>query len=255
MGQVKSANKGFSLIELMISMAVSLLIIASLFYSLIGDMKSYESIRSTQGLVSKSRMAVQTIKLYISQAGFRQFTDVEYSKAFESTTSTAGWVWSSGQILQGTVSSSTVDDEKTDSDIIVLRFSGAEEIGMVSCDGTNLTSTDINEITLYVNVNDQLMCRNNNDTAILIDENIEFLELLYGTDETPNRYFLASEIDDWASVNRIKIGMLLSQVVTASSFTNSNNYTIFNQTISAQNDSSLRAVVMETVAINNQQND
>lgn len=253
MGSLKRSNKGFSLIELMIAMVVSLLILGGLFYSVLGDLKSYESTRGTQGLVSKSRMTVQTLRLYIQQAGFKGFTALKESSYYDAETSDAGWVWESGQILQGATSSTNIDDEKQDSDILALRFSGASQSGIVSCDGTNLLSDDTNEVTLYVNEANQLMCKDNNDTALLLDDNVEFLELLYGTTENTTRYFTAVNVADWDIVNRIKVGLLVSQDVVSNNLINSNSYTIFNQTISAKNDDHYRKVVMETVLLGNQQ--
>ncbi|WP_166738773.1 PilW family protein [Psychromonas algarum] len=252
MDPLKKSNKGFSLIELMIAMVVSLLIISGLFYSVMGDMKSYESARGTQGLVSKSRMTVQTLRLYIQQAGFRDVNAIKFNSLYDSGTSPAGWVWGTGQVLQGAVSSTTLADEKADSDIIALRFSGADQSGIVDCSGNNLNSTTVHEVTIYVNVNNQLMCRDNAGAALLLDENVEFLELLYGTSDNPTRYFTAANVDDWDTVNRVKIGFLLSQEVNGNKLINNNTYTLFNHTVSAANDTNLRAVVMETVLIGNQ---
>ena len=252
MDSLKRFNKGFSLIELMVAMALSMFIIAGLFYSVLGDMKAYESARGTQGLAAKSRMTAQTLRLYIQQAGFRNLAQLKNNTAFDATTSPAGWVWASGQILQGTTSSAVMTDEKNGSDIIAVRFSGEAQVGIVSCDGTNLMANAINEITLYVNNNDQLMCQDNNNAALLLDENVEFLELLYGTSDNTTRYFTASDVVDWSNVNRIKVGLLLSQPVAGNSLTNSNTYTLLNRTISAANDTNFRTVVMETVLVTNQ---
>lgn len=252
MDPITSKQKGFSLIELMIAIFVSLLIIAGLFYSVIGDLKSYESARATQGLVSKSRMAVQTLRLYIQQAGFRDIDALKQGSLYSAETSSSGWVWQEGQILQGTTTTTVVDDAKSDSDILAIRFSGATQSGIVSCDGTHLLTDDTNEITLYVNSSDQLMCKDNNDDAVLLDENIEFLELLYGTSDNTTRYFSAADVSDWDTVNRIKVGMLVSQQVENNSLTNNNSFTIFNQNITAAGDSNYRTVAMETVLIGNQ---
>ncbi|WP_298943408.1 PilW family protein [uncultured Psychromonas sp.] len=251
MGSVKKSNKGFSLVELMIAMIVSLLILAGLFYSVMGDMRSYESARSSQELVSKGRMALQTLRLYIQQAGFRDVTALKNETVFSAGTSYVGGTWEYGQVVQGMTSSGEIDDEKADSDILVVRFLGATEIGIVSCVGDDLDENTSNEVTLYVNTSNQLMCKDNDDGAEVLDEGVEFLEVLYGT-EDDYRYFTASEVTDWADVNRVKVGLLLSTEVSAHGLTNSNSYTIFNQTIDAANDTNYRSVVMETVLIGNQ---
>ncbi|MGJ8581160.1 MAG: PilW family protein [Psychromonas sp.] len=251
MGSMRKSNAGFSLVELMIALLVSLFILAGLFYSVMGDMRSYESARSTQGLVTKGRMAIQTVRLYIQQAGFRDSTALKNETTFSADTSSAGEAWEYGQIIQGMTSSSEIDDEKADSDILVVRFLGAVEDGIVSCEGDDLDETTSNEVILYVNTSNQLMCQDNDDDPVLLDENIEFMELLYGT-EDDYQYFTASEVSDWTEINRVKVGLLISEDVSAHGLTNSNEYTIFNQTISAANDTNYRNVVMETVIISNQ---
>lgn len=251
MGSVNKLNKGFSLVELMIAMVVSLFILAGLFYSVMGDMRSYESARSSQELVTKGRMALQTLRLYIQQAGFRDVAALKNETVFSAGTSNVGGTWEYDQVVQGMTSSDDIDDEKVDSDILVVRFLGATEIGIVSCVGDDLDESTSNEVTLYVNTSNQLMCKDNDDDAEVLDEGVEFLEVLYGT-EDDYRYFTASEVTDWTGVNRVKIGLLLSTEVSAHGLTNSNSYTIFNQTIDAANDTNYRSVVMETVLIGNQ---
>ena len=178
-------------------------------------------------------------------------TALKNETTFSVGTSNVGGTWDYGQVVQGMTSSVDIDDEKIDSDILVVRFLGAAEIGIVSCIGEDLDESTNNEVTLYVNTSDQLMCKDNDDDAEVLDEGVEFLEVLYGT-EDDYRYFTASEVTDWADVNRVKIGLLLSTEVSAHGLTNSNSYTIFNQTIDAANDTNYRSVVMETVLIGNQ---
>ena len=169
MGSVNKLNKGFSLVELMIAMIVSLFILAGLFYSVMGDMRSYESARSSQELVTKGRMAVQTLRLYIQQAGFRDITALKNETTFSAGTSNVGGTWDYGQVVQGMTNSVDIDDEKIDSDILVVRFLGAAEIGIVSCIGEDLDESTNNEVTLYVNTSDQLMCKDNDDDAEVLD--------------------------------------------------------------------------------------
>jgi hypothetical protein len=94
------------------------------------------------------------------------------------------------------------------------------------------------------------MCKDDAGTAVVLDENVEFIELLYGT-EDDLQYFTASEVTDWTAINRIKVGLLLSEDVAGYGFKNNKSYTIFNQTIAAEDDTKYRTVVMDTVLIGN----
>lgn len=247
MGSLNKSS-GFSLIELMIAMVISLFILAGLFYSVIGDMRSYESTRSTQNMVTKSRMAIQTFRLYIQQAGFRDLTALKNETTFTSVSGD----WESGQVVKAMTTSDTISDEKNDSDILVIRFLGASQPGIVSCNGDDVTNTaTATEITLYVNTSNQLMCRTGTAAADILDNNVEYLKLLFGTEEDL-RYFTASTVTDWTDINRIKVGLLVSEDVKAHGLTNSNNYTIFGNSVTTDNDTKYRSVVMETINIGNQ---
>lgn len=254
MDPLRKYNQGFSLIELMIAMVISLLIVAGLFYSVMGDMRAYESVRSTQALTAKSRMAVQTMRLYIQQAGFRDIATLRNSSPFGVGLSSAGVNWISRQTIQGMTASTVLTDEKAGSDILVLRFLGSAQSGVISCNGSDVGNSTLHEITLYVNASNQLVCQDNANAALILDENVEFLELLYGTTDNNTRYFTAATMTDWNDIDRIKIGLLLSQNVSAHGLINSNAYKLFNQTVSAANDTNYRSVVMETVLIRNKGN-
>lgn len=256
MDTLNSRQKGFSLVELMVALAISLFIIAGLFYSVIGDMKAYDSTRSTQGLATKSRMSIQYMKLYLQQAGFRNLEDLQNNNVFSDDTP-----WIQGQILRGfnNVSSGTVtgiEDPKMGSDIAVIRYLG-DTTGIFSCDGSEVTSQDEQVMTLYVNTNSELICIDGavGAEAEILDENIDNLRLLYGISEDASyQYFTATQIDsanNWNIVNRVKVGLLVSQNVRGNHLENEQRYRLFDREISAANDTNYRKAITETVLIRN----
>lgn len=246
-------QKGFSLVELMVALVLSLFLIAGLFYSVLGDMKSYDSTRGTQELVTKSRMSIQYMRLYLQQAGFRDLKQLKLNLALSQRNN-----WSEGQVLRGfnAVSSGMatgVTNPLDNSDIVTVRFSGAAE-GIFGCNGDQITSLDEHEITLYVNTDNELIC-DNGITEEILDNQIDNLRLLYGlSDSNSYQYFTAAEIENnkkWNAVNRVKVGLLVSQQVQANHLNNSQIYQLFDRDISAANDTNYKKVITETVLIRN----
>lgn len=265
----RSQQQGFSLIELMVALVLSLFLIAGLFYSVLGDMRSYDSTRGTQGLITKSRMSIQYIKLYLQQAGFRDLEQLKLNMTLSQKTD-----WDEGQLLRGfnAFSSATPTIQtgvnnsslnlQSGSDIAVIRFLGdgtaADNSGSIfDCKGENLyitTPVTEHQIMLYINTSNELVCNDGTTTEIL-DQGIDNLRLLYGiSDDDSYQYFTATQIESnnrWASVNRIKVGLLVSQEVQGNHLTNSRIYTLFDRDISAANDTNYRKVITETVLIRN----
>lgn len=257
----RSQQKGFSLVELMVALALSLFLIAGLFYSVLGDMRSYNSTRGTQRLITKSRMSIQYLRLYLQQAGFRDLAQLKLNTAFSNNAN-----WDEGQILRGfnAISSGTptitgVTDPQSESDIAIIRFLGdgtaAKNSGSIfDCKGDNLYITDStteHQIMLYINTDNELICNDGTNTEIL-DEGIHNLRLLYGiSDDNSYQYFTATQIETknkWDAVNRIKVGLLVSQEVQSNHLTNSQTYTLFDRNISVA-DTTYKKVITETVLI------
>jgi prepilin-type N-terminal cleavage/methylation domain-containing protein len=260
MDSLKFRQNGFSLVELMLAMSLSLFMIAGLFVSVIGDLKSYESVRATEQLVNKSQMSLKSLRLYLVQAGFRDLdnlmADTELAELV--TSSTTGLNWSADQSLQGlnAIVAGDFSGAKATSDVIALRFIGitsgstSTNSNVINCTGDAVIDDDY-EMALYVSDTDDLVCLDENGETIL-DTNIEHMHIKYAL-EDGYKYYDADDaaIGDWSSVDRVKIAVLLSQDVTANFVTNGNNYTLFDRTISAANDTNFRLVTTETILIRN----
>ena len=265
MDTLKSRQNGFSIVEIMLAMTLSLLMLAGLFRAVIGDLKSYESMRATEQLVAKSQMSLKSIRLYLMQAGFRDLDNLmaENELGSDNTTDlTTGWNWNAEQKLQGrnAVVSGNFSGAKATSDIVALRFIGATSgssqtsSDVINCAGGIVTDEEY-EITLYVSDANELICQDE-DGATVFDDGVEHLRIMYANIDDSDaasvyKYYNADEVPDWNSVNRVKVAVLLSQNVTANFIGNSNNYQLLDRTISAANDTNFRLVATNTILIRN----
>jgi len=138
-------------------------------YSVLGDMRAYESTRGSQSLVSKGRISIQLLRLYIQQAGYRDLDQIKTD-----TQLPPSGVWIEGQKMRGINKqpagfAAGFADPKVDSDIISLRFFGAPQ-GIVSCNGTAVTpATAPNgyQISLFVNTASNLVCQDTTGVFVL----------------------------------------------------------------------------------------
>jgi|GEM_PF-6266425 len=252
MAALRVREQGFTLVELMVAMTLSLSLLAGLMYSVLGDMRAYESTRGSQTLASKGRISMQLLRLYIQQAGYRDLTQIK-----NNTQLPASGAWIDGQKLRGfnALTAGTVTGltaPKLRSDIISLRFFGAPQ-GIVSCNGTAVTSATAPngyQISLFVNTADNLVCQDTTGVFVL-NSGVEHLRLVYGITGNSYRYLNADAVADWSAVNRVKVSLLVAQAVTANRLVNGNTYDLFDRAISAANDTRFRNVVNETVLIRN----
>ncbi|UPW19082.1 PilW family protein [Agarivorans sp. TSD2052] len=246
---------GFGLVELMIALVLSLLVVGGLYAALIGDQKSYEATRASHLLVNKNRMGMQTLRLYLQQAGFRDYNQL-YQNTLLSNVPAAdafGFTWAEGQMLQGLENQASFSGAKANTDVISLRYFGAAapNNSIFQCNGDELAENTQTTVTFFVSTSNQLVCRDNTGDTVF-DEDIDNIQILYGSlDDSDYKYFKASEVTDWLQINRVKMGILVTQEVSMSNLSNSNSYELLDETITAS-DQMLRQAVSETVLLLNQ---
>ncbi|MDO6687478.1 MULTISPECIES: PilW family protein [unclassified Agarivorans] len=255
MGKVMRKQAGFGLVELMIALILSLIVVGGLYAALIGDQKSYEATRASHLLVGKNRMSIQTLRLYLQQAGFR-----DYNQLYQNTllplvpnADAFGFTWEEGQMVQGMENQNTFPGAKANTDVVSIRFYGAAapNASIYTCDGSELVADTVTTINFFISTSNQLICRDSGGDTVF-DEDMDNLQLLYGSvDDSTFQYYKANAVPNWNEINRVKVGLLVSQEVSMGSLTNTNSYTVLDQVIAASNDRRMRQVVNETILLLN----
>ncbi len=257
MDKVMRKQAGFGLVELMIALVLSLIVVGGLYAALIGDQKSYEATRANHLLVNKNRMTAQTLRLYIQQAGYRAITQLETNQPLLAVTTadSSGYTWVEGQLIQGLNNQTSFNGAKEQTDVLSFRFFG--DSGIYQCNGEELSANTVLTMSFFISTSNQLMCRDSesvNDTVF--DDNVDDFQVLYGrldhsSDGDSFKYYTADNVTDWDQINRVKVGLLISQEVTMGNLTNAATYKVLDQNIAAFNDKKLRQVVSETVLLLN----
>ncbi len=245
-------QQGFGLVELMIALMLSLVVVAGLYAAFIGDQKSYELTRASHLLVNKNRMSIQTMRLYLQQAGFRDYNQL-YNNTLLPVADSLGFTWDEAQMLQGLENQTTYAGAKNGTDVVALRFYGAAapNASLYACDGSEVAADSILTMAFFISPSNQLVCRDPSGDTVF-DQDIDNLQLLYFSANGGNnfRYIKASMVGDWSQVNRLKLGLLVSQDVTMGSLSRNHRYPVLDEEITV-NDKKLRQAVSETVMLLN----
>ena len=283
-------QQGFTLVELMVALSLSLGLITALLFSYMSDLKAYDVTVASQALLNKGRITMQHLKLYIQQAGFRDLEQLQTNVQIEEE-NVGGKVMITGQSIVGwnNVAGTAGDIDSrpapldmdtqpknaaVGSDILAVRFLGASN-GIFSCSGAPVTNVN-RPYTIYLFVKDvslnpanvdpgdkRLVCQDATGSAHqILGSQVEHMHFLYGMDkafeEANNsyRYYNAIEVgNNWSSVDRIKVSILIKQQVTQNptdnDLVNNNTYTLLDREVTPAADNDFRTVLTETILIKN----
>jgi type IV pilus assembly protein PilW len=248
MDQIVKRQQGFSLVELMIAMFLGLFVLSGLTAAMVGDQRSYETGRANHLLLTKSRMSQYMLRMYIQQAGYKDFEQI-----YNSTELPADSDWEEGQALYALndVTSSSYAAALAGTDVLQLRFYGADDEGIKLCNGEAAESGEVTTLVLYVDGSNQLTCSDGSNTTVLATD-VEQLQFLFGqSDSDSYAHLTADDVSDWTIVNQVRTGLLAAQSVSQGTVINSSSYTLLGMTIDAENDTKLRKRSVSAILIGN----
>ena len=234
------AQRGLSLIELMVAITISLILMAGVGQIYIGTKASYNLQNGLGRLQENARYALDILAHNIGQAGYTtsalgldSFNSAE-SKENESENATMGFTQASG----------------TASDTIEINYASATD-----CLGnaTGGTATD-----RYYIAGSTLMCLGNGSaTAGALADGIDNMQVLYGEDTDGNDvadvFVSADNVTDWAEIKSVRIALLASTADNMGTAATDNNTHVLLNTpvIGPLNDNMLRRVFTTTILVRN----
>ena len=237
-----SRQSGFSLVELMIALVISLILIAGVIEIFISNRSSY-ALQQGMGRLQENGRYVETLfSTELSLAGLNV-----------TAAGTAGTLSSRAQQPINQLGKTTNGAGGTSDTIdITYTFPGATD-----CVG-GAAASGLVQNYYYVN-NGQLMCQGNTNAnpQALID-GVDSMQILYGidTDVTadfiPNEYVTADKVPDWNRVMSVRVALLLNSVDSVRSGTDTNAYNLLDVAgIGPFNDMLRRRVYSKTILLRN----
>lgn len=212
---------GFSLIELMITLLISLILSAGLLFTFMSERKTFTDQDELSRLQTNQQMVISRFNDVINSSGFyADTTNYTSASALPAATVTSVGTFSAGQSVLGISSTSfairyQVQSQYKDSNSNVVQTNNAIQ-DCLGRTGANYSATTtakvITNVFSFNSANNQVSCTVYADdtasTAVVAD-NINSISVLYGYDETSNgsvtRYYTYSAVSNWSEVKSIMI--------------------------------------------------
>lgn len=193
MRQLRIRQNGLTLVELMLSIGLSLflvLIVAQFFDS---NRNSYRTQRSLADIQDRGQFALYVLKQQLRQAGYVDTTNLPNANATNFPVSNPTWA-TAGHIITGNANS------------VSVRFRGADDGNVVNCEGGTVPTGTPRSHTFDRDANDKLRCDGNE----LVPGVLQFV-LSYGEDTDgdgiPNRF--TATPGNWNNVRAANVCLLL----------------------------------------------
>lgn len=235
--------RGFSLVELMVSLVIGLIILLALSVVLMGSINSVATAEGQSALFDNGRRASNFVRQMLQQAGYRPFARTVSGFGFNPDPN-----WAT------TYQTAAVTDGGIDGvDVLNVRFWGSSNGLVVDCSGTPVADTTSISVTIDVVAN-QLRCTDSvSGVPQVVARDIESLQVRYSLlDESDYINNLAVNDNRWERLNRVEFAILArSSELSANGPVNNRSYEVLEQTITAPSDRYLRSVMQESVLVRN----
>ncbi len=244
-------SKGFGLVEILISMVISIFLFAGVLNLFQSNKRAYRLEQNLSSLQQNGRFATTFLNRTIRLAGFRSEPDLkqmelyqEYEEVFPENS----------ELIAGT------NDNVNGSDSLTVRYQGNSHANIFDCLATPVQKQQMAVSTFFLNENAQLVCAavnngvpNLSNPDVLVD-NVEAMHIRFGEDLNGdgivNRYVPPDHPGlNTARVVSLRISLLLRTVEEASPIVDKKFYALQDVEIGPFNDNFLRKVFTTTVQL------
>lgn len=245
--ELPSVQRGFSLVELMVAMVVSLLLLSGVIQVFVSSKQSYRVVDSYSRLQENGRFAVDVLSRNIRMAGYRSNIWEIPAVAFPPNVPYA----STGQAVFGSDGAS---------DSITFRYQGSGDGFIEDCLGGNVGAGTTASVTFRIDATDNELECSVNAAGIpqpLID-GVENMQIVYGVDTngdfSANQFRTATNVTasgQWNNIIAVRIGLLLNTVGNVSYVNDSQNYDLVGTNVTAGADLLRRHRFVTTINLRN----
>lgn len=216
-----NSQSGFSLIELMVAMAVSLILLAGILQILLGNRESFEAQKAMAGMQQDARLIRFVLDNAVIHAGY--LVDLDDSREYVfSDTKMCNTNDTDGGFLHGNNSTSTGAGTGVGSDSLCVRYQASAT--MVNCLGGLVIDPEeepglakkMAEFELSVDNEGDLQCTvyPDGETAHQpqpLVSNVKTLQIRYGVDTNQDNSVdtYASTPSNWSEVRTVRLQLLL----------------------------------------------
>lgn len=226
------SNAGFTLVEMMVALAVGSFLLAGLSSVMFSSKRTYDIQNGLAGVQENGRFVIDELGRTVRMLGFDD-PSTAFSPAVPFIAATDA------------------------PDTLTVSFEGNAGIpdclGQPTAAGTHISNT------YSLDVANNLICSLSIDGGAAVVEtlipDVESLQFRFGedtdADEVPNRYVDASDTNNWNNVVTVQIAVLLRTRTEVNQDTDINTYALLNAVVDPVDDRRLRRQFVKTVALRN----
>ncbi len=248
-------QQGVGLVELMISITLSLFITAIVLSLLFSTKESYIVHDDASDIQSNARFSFLFLSKAIRHAGYKASPRDSLEGAFPDKLP-----FKQGQFIL------TEPAQNNESDKITVRLQGRRDGALEDCSGNKIPHPDTisgNEKTFYISfwvdkTEKNLLCEDINRNVHILANNIEDMHLSFGfVENNQSRYMLSKDlvnanVDTLANIKFVSVGLVMISD-KKNVLSKDTNFNLFGKTIQ-HSDGYSRRIFTETIYIPNQVN-
>ncbi len=253
-------EKGFTLIELMVTLLISAVLLGAIYENYLASQRSYRLLDGLSQLQENARFSMYMLGANIRTAGYRTDTEVADIAAFPVAGAAAPSLavfGASGQVVTGSNNDAAVTAILDGSDSVSIRYQGNIDGTTRDCLGAVVAAGTVAVNTFYVDTANELQCNNGANDFPLAD-GVENMQVLYGLDtdgdEAADVYQNAAGIagNAWRNVVSVRIAMLLTSVNPSPGMgASSRSFTLLDNAPQVFNDTLRRQMFVTTINLRN----
>jgi len=236
-----SLHRGFTLVELMVALVISLLLMAGVIQVYLSSKQSYRLQDNVARIQESGRLATEILTRYIRLAGYRAHLAQTPNQLFPTGTS---------QVISGT-------HPNGQPDTVTINFQG--DGTMQDCLGNTVTNLALAHNLFSVSANGELQCTSNGAAAgpMPLVGNIQDMQISYGVNNNGNvppaasQYMAADAVTtaNWPNVVSVRISLLVQS--PEDNLVDAPQTYTFNSVTTTPADRRLRHVFTSTIGLRN----
>ena len=233
-------QRGFTLVELMVTIAIAMFLLGGLVTIVQNVRTSYNQQQALVQLQDQQRFAITLLTDVIQSGGY--YDDPTHDTIASALPADAGNGFAQGQAFAGAQGGAA----PAAGDTISVRFRAARGDGIINCTGGSNTSVAPNQVytnTFSVSPAGQLQCQVNGAAAVPLVSGVANLQVFYGvkrtlpaTDYNVDTYAQANAMQavDWSNVSSVRIRVSFANPLfgrQSSGVAQSQQYIVFERVI------------------------
>lgn len=222
-------SRGFTLIELMIALVLSLFVLASLVQLYLHSKRYYRFQDAAAQVQGNGRFAVELMSYHLRLAGYREDKPAQ------------------GALMNAIVADASRDGGGSEPDQIAIQYES-----MSDCTGQQASGGTPQKFVFLFKVDNDggLVCNGEQIVA-----GVENLQILYGEDTdddgVANRYLNRDQVVNLEKVVALRLALLIASDEFVGGSDGPKNFELANTTIPEKSDGRLRSVYSTTVSLRN----